>query len=221
MSQVQNFRDLLGLWRSGVIGDVLSLIDAIKAGDAAGIRLYSVKIATYFGFAADAKEIDDIVAELLEGDWGGVLVELADELKLIGERFRKTPPAPSIAVLAAPPHISTMTRAQSQQYLADNRASVREGAKRPLVKFLLRKAPEALERLEGKPSPAAIDPERLAKIIGVIKFAIPILTAASAMVPYLIPVVVVLKLIVAWYDANHPATGAVVNGDRGLSLDDF
>lgn len=204
----------------GLIGRFVDL-DGIKKGDPKAIMDAATKIAGFLGFDAEAKEVIDIVKEVIENDWAGAVYELGDALMKFTADHRK---APTISIAAAPPAIAEYTRQMSQNYYADNRGPIRKESKRLLIRFWLRDAPEILDKLQGKKGvdAKAIDPERLANIIDILRTASKVLTLFSAAFPAILPIVAVLKLIVAWYDANHPADGsAVVNGDRGLSVEDL
>lgn len=207
--RTEGIRDLFQLWRSGVIGDAMALFDAVKSKDWNKVREISRRLAGSFNFGADAKEIDDIVTELMEADWGGVLVEVADELKLIGNRFRKTPlPVPVITTMARK-NIKDMTAADCETWLADNKANVRKGANSGVCRFALRRMPDVQSALEGKMTTAqletmALDPD---KVVTWLNRAIIILTAASIFYPPLGAVVVVLKLILARFESNNPDVG--------------
>lgn len=207
--RTEGIRDLFQLWRSGVIGDAMALFDAVKSKDWNKVREIARRLAGSLGFAGDAKEIDDIVTELMEADWGGVLVEVADELKLIGNRFRKTPlPVPVITTMARK-NIKDMTAADCETWLADNKANVRKGANSGVCRFALRRMPDVQDALEGKMTTAqletmALDPD---KVVTWLNRAIIILTAASIFYPPLGAVVVALKLILARFESNNPDVG--------------
>ncbi len=207
--RTEGIRDLFQLWRSGVIGDAIALFDAVKSKDWNKVREIARRLAGSVGFSADAKEIDEIVAELIEADWGGVLVELADELKLIGERFRKSPlPTPTITTMARKP-IEEMIAEDCAVWMSDNKANVRKGAGTGMCRFALRRMPEVQAALEGKMTTAqletlALDPD---KVVTWLNRAIIILTAASIFYPPLGAVVVVLKLILARFESNNPDVG--------------
>lgn len=207
--RTEGIRDIFNLWRSGVIGDAMELFDAVKSKDWNKVRALAQKLAGAVGFAADAKEIDDIVTEIIEADWGGVLVEFADELKLIGNRFRKSPlPVPVITTMARK-NIKDMTAAECETWLADNKANIRKGAASGVCRFAMRKMPDVQAALEGKMTTAqletmALDPD---KVVTWLNRAIIILTAASIFYPPLGAVVVVLKLILARFESNNPDVG--------------
>lgn len=207
--RTEGIRDLFQLWRSGVIGDAMALFDAVKSKDWNKVREIARRLAGSLGFAGDAKEIDDIVTELMEADWGGVLVEVADELKLIGNRFRKTPlPVPVITTMARK-NIKDMTAADCETWLADNKANVRKGANSGVCRFALRRMPDVQDALEGKMTTAqletmALDPD---KVVTWLNRAIIVLTAASIFYPPLGAVVVALKLILARFESNNPDVG--------------
>ena len=188
-----------------------------------------VLLADHAGYGMDAKEIDDVVDAVIAHDTGAIVYELGDYLtKFATQHLGYVPPVtpnPAGPVrMFAGPRTEEFTNAAAKAWLADNRGAVKKESQRFIVKKVLHNAPEVLSGLAGEPVPVGIDEERLAKIISVLRTAIPILTAVSAFVPYLIPVVIVLKMIVARYDSNHPvgsvhAVGAP--GDVGLDLADL
>lgn len=245
---VEGFRDIFNMWRNGTIGDVMELIDAVKSKDAAKIRASVVKIASGFGYAMEAKEVDDVVAEVMQKDWAGVVYELGDAMmKFSVAHMGYVVPTQPIVVKAsgpgeseyfvgddgAPIKIKDATRAQSRQYYANNREKVRDAAKCRYGKWALRHAPE-VQALLAADSPAAvaaaladvkaISPERLDQIINALRWASKALVVAAAFFPpwavYLIAASRVLNLIISFYDSNHlNASGVEV--DRGLSLEDL
>lgn len=227
--ETMGLKDLFGFVWSGKLREARELLDAIAARDTKLILDELGDIAELFGFTGADLQLNQLADAIKLGskNWAGIASEATDVLKIAFEKFRTFPPAPSISVMAAPPHIDTYTRAQSRQFYADNRANIREGAKLRGVKWALKGADELLEAMAA-PSPIAklkaIDPERLARLAEIARKSIPWLTAFSMvpmLTPYVLPVLSAVKLFLVWYDSNHPVTGAVVNGDRGLSLDDF
>ncbi len=220
---IGNLLDVLSLWRNGTIKDGLELIDAIKSKDAARIRAAAVKVATDLNFGADAEEINDIVAEVLAHDTAGIIYELGDGLMKFSVNHLGYEPKPHLALGAF--DARTATTEQAKTWWSQNDQLVREGSKSRIVRFRFKRHPELLALLDGSADQKtinAISPETLDRIITFIKASIPILTAVSAFVPYLIPVVVILKLIVARYEANHPIiAGQAPSDDFGLSLNDL
>jgi hypothetical protein len=193
-------------------GKILAFVEmarAIKSGDKARIRAAALEVARALGYGADAKELDDVVKEIEEGDWGGAMVELGELLILEGNRFRKTPlDGPKITTMARK-NIKDMTAADCETWLADNKANIRKGADSAVCRFATRKMPDVQQALEGKMTTAqletmALDPD---KVVAWLNRAIIVLTAASIFYPPLGAVVVVLKLILARYESNNPDVG--------------
>jgi hypothetical protein len=223
--QTQDVIDAEGFLKDRLIDGILKRfidIDGIKAGNPKAIQDAAKLIVSFIGpdLGDEVDEVFDIVTEALKEsrDPWAIAYEFGDALVKVAGPRRKVQPA---IIALGTQRVETYTTAQSKQYLADYRGVVREGSERLIVRKLLKNAPEVLDGLAGKPQAVAIDPERLAKIIGIVKKVIPILTAVSAFVPYLIPVVIVLKLLVARYDANHPTDGSAATSDRGLDLADL
>lgn len=226
------FGDLLDgfrLWRSGLVADLLKLYSAVTAKDWPEVRRLIAKIAADQGFPVEAKEIDELITELIALDAGGILYQMADVQKLVATKYLgyvpplSIQPAPSIVPMRQ--HYTEMSGVECRQWLADNRANVREAGRHLMVRWLLRGVPELTRLMAGEMTAAelaAIDPDRLAQIINVFRVAIPILTVAGAFFPPCLIAAVVLKMIVAWYDANHPtAADAGNDADKGLSLADL
>ncbi|CAN5418819.1 hypothetical protein BH11PLA2_BH11PLA2_32530 [soil metagenome] len=223
--QTQDTIDAEGFLKDRLIDGILKRFidtDGIKAGNPKAIEDAAKLLVSFIGpdLGDEVDEVFDIVHELLKEtrDPWAIAYEFGDALVKVAGPRRKV--KPEIVALGTQ-RVETFTAAQSKTYLAEHRATVREGSQRLIVRRLLRNAPEVLDGLAGKPQAVALDPERLAKIISIVKTVIPILTAVSAFVPFLIPVVVVLKLIVARYDASHPSDGSAATSDRGLDLADF
>ena len=224
-ASVEGFADIIKMWRNGTIGDVMELIDAVKAKDAAKIRASAVKIASGFGYSMEAKEVDDVVAEVMRKDWAGVVYEAGDmAMKFAVAHMGYIVPTQPIVVKASP-HIDTFTGEQARAWLADNRGPVKQAGRDIVTRFRLRNAPEVLKLMRGEATAAdltAIDPDRLETIIGICRAAIPLLKLAGAFFPPCTIAAIVLQMIVAWYDANHPVTADAVNAaDKGLSLGDL
>jgi len=238
--QAQGLRDLLQLWRAGVISDAIAIYEAIRAKDWEKVRMHAKAILAFLGYAGDAKEIDELITEILDQDFGGILSELADELKLIGERNRKTPlpggtgTGPVMRVMGSgdPDAVelkaavealdAVTTRAQAQAWFAAHKETIRKSAKRPWAKFFLRRAPEVQAALAGNmdlSTVQAIDPERLAQIIEVLRWTAKILAGFSVVWPPALLIAQILNLIIAFYDSKHPTLGTY--GDVGLSLEDL
>ena len=208
--------DLWALWRSGKIGLFLELFEDFKAKRWEEVADDIGNLLAMFGLTGFKPEIKDLSIAITGGDWAHIGSEACDLLKLVFDQFITQPPM--VSGDAPPPHIKDMDTVQARAWLADRRGQVRDGAKRPIVRLLCRNAPELLDALEGKMSKTdavSMSPETLDRIIRVIDAAIPILTAVSAFVPYLIPVVIALKFISARYHTNHP------QGNEGLGLEDF
>lgn len=214
------FMDLWRLWTSGKISEALELWEAIKSREIVKIADELGDIAELFGLKGADLQLNELAAAIKAVDFKNVKTmtkvnrELLDVIDLVADKFA---PVPVITTMAAV-HIDTMTRPEALQWLADNRANIRRGGDAILVKKIFRNYPEVPAMLTGEAVTTAIDPERLARIIDIMRWAVPVLTAVSAFVPYLIPVVIVFKFIIARYDANHPtASGA----DIGLELSDL
>lgn len=226
------FGDLIDgfrLWRSGLVADLLKLYAAVTAKDWPEVRRLIAKIAADQGFPAEAKEIDELVAELAALNWPGVLYQAGDVMQLVATKYMGYVPPGGIqtdpSIVPMRQHYSEMSGVECRTWLADNRANVRESGRHLVVRWRLRGSPELLRLMTGEMTAeelAAIDPDRLARIIDVCRVAIPILTVAGAFFPPCLIAAVALKMIVAWYDANHPANaGAGNDADKGLSLADL
>ena len=229
MNETQGLKDLLGFVWSGKLREARELLDAIATRDVKTILDELGDVAELFGFTGADLQLNQLADAIKLGssNWAGIGSEATDVLKIVFEKFRTLPQSPAFSIQAAPPHVSEMSRAQSRQWFADNRANIREGAKKRGARWALKGADELLDAFEGKGDAThikAIDPERLARIAEIARKAIPWLTALSMvpmLTPYLVPLLSAVKLFLVWYDSNHPATGSVINGDRGLSLDDM
>lgn len=221
--------DLFQFWREGKFREAMELFDAFKTRDIQKIADELGDVAESFGVAGADLQLNELAKAIKAGEIAAIVSESCDVAKLVAEKFRKQP----VITTMATPHIDTMTRAEALQWLADNRANIRRGGDAILVKKIFRNYPEVPAFLKGTMQvlpgighysdlttgeSVAIDPDRLARIIEIMRWAVPVLTAVSAFVPYLIPVVIVFKFIIARYDANHPtASGA----DIGLELGDL
>lgn len=206
--------DLFQFWREGKFREAMELLDAIKTRDITKIADELGDVAEAFGLSGADVQLNELAKAIQSGEVAAIVSEACDVVKLAAEKFRKQP----VITTMAAPHIDTMTRGEALQWLADNRANIRKGGDAILVKKIFRNYPEVPAMLKGEVVTTAIDPERLARIIEIMRWAVPVLTAVSAFVPYLIPVVIVFKFIIARYDANHPtASGA----DIGLELGDL
>lgn len=99
--QTQGLKDVWKAIRDGSLVAVGDLLSAIKAGSVDAIQDALRKLLAALGYQAEAKELNEFIDEIQDRDFGGSLSEGADLLKLIGERFRKSPlPVPTISVRA-------------------------------------------------------------------------------------------------------------------------
>lgn len=229
-----NILDLIRLYRK-IAAD-------IQAKNGPALIEDAVELLNTVGLPQVAAQLSENVTAIKSGDWKQIFDAAGDTLKLIAQIVTDmlppvfygdvANPAPSAErftaladklesttladqpVFAAPADLN-MARPLARKWLADHRGNVRDGSKSRVVKFLLRNAPEVQSALEGTTSATTgLDPARVEQIINILRTAVAVLTPMAAFVPWLMPVVVVLKLIIAYYDSNHPTA------DVGLSLED-
>lgn len=211
------FGDLFGFIWSGKLREARELWDAIQSRDAGRIEKELRDVLAAFDQAEYRQPISDLVAAIKFDDpnptskWARVLKCGMAIGTLVCDEFIKNPlPVPPVIVgtMARKP-IADMTLAEREQWYADNKAQIRDGAGTWLCRRALRHLPEVQAALEGKMTAAeldamALDPDQVVKWLN---RAIMVLTAASIFYPPLGAVVVVLKLILARFETNNPDIG--------------
>ena len=211
------FWEGIKVYKDVTVGDALAVLKAMEAKDAAAIRAAVTTIASHAGYAMEAGEVDDIVAELMAKDWKGVIYETCDAvMKFLVKHGGYVPGAAIVEgqfQIAERKAIRDMTPEECRTWYADNKGGVRTAANSGAGKYALRNLPQILSALDGTMSVAeakALDPDQVVKWLN---RAIFLLTVASIIYPACGLLVTALKLILARYETGHP--------DVGLSMADF
>lgn len=213
-------RDFLKLLIAGEISELLDVYRALKSKDPDAIAKELGEALGVFDQPEYAPQLKLLAAQIKAEDTAGMIAESLRLAALVADEFRKTNPdgTPRIVMMATP----VMTRAEAKAWLAVNRADAVRGADTPIVKRMMNRHPEVRRLLEGTMTAqevAAIDPERLAKIVDWLRVVAKVAAFAGAFYPPALVLAQVLNLIIAFYDARNPTTGAAA--DVGLSLEDL
>lgn len=235
------FLDLLHFWKNGTIADAMELAAAVQAKDVTRVRAAVLKVLNDVGPAltAEAGLVDTIVGDLIATDWAKSLYDAGGYMQFVavhhlgyvvpgGIVIDPSSPIRVMGVSGVPFDVYKATNAEAKQFLADNRASVRQAGGHWFTTHIsrLRNAPEILKLARGEATTAdlaAIDPARLETIMLIIEAAIPVLTLAGAFFPPLLILSSILRLIDTYYRSVHPKTATTISAeaDKGLSLADL
>lgn len=233
IDRIRNGRGILDLLRSGVIGEGMDILKLIPEGKYGEAVVDVGDILALEGLPAEAGAVRALGVALIPKPYRWDLIAAAEcdlqkmvLLRLLTPMTVLDPSGNEPIRMMARKAAKEMTREEAQKWLGENVANIREGRKRPGLRWALRKAPEVLDALDGKPQTVGMTPERATQIINILEWAVTIATIAGMFYPPALAIATVLRLIVANLKTKYPEISAgptfdPADGELGLQLGDF
>lgn len=232
IDRISNGREILKFLRSGIVSEVLDIIELVPNGMYGPAVVDAGDILVIEGFITEGEAVRNLGVAMTPRpfNWETIIppaCKVEEILLLNAVRKWGTMRGPE---MSARVDVFTATRLQMQGWVRDNKAPLREAFDRPGIRRIIeRQCPEVLRAVNGDPETMSLTPEQAEKRINAIGWAITALSIVSVYppaAPFCALAITILKAYQTWLKGQFPEIKALPefipdSVERGLDLSDL